>query len=507
MDVATDRMGNVYVVDRQNYKIKVYDNDGTFIRSFGGLQPTDCLDANGRTDDPLCDSKFTQPLGIAVDDNGAIYVTDYNIKKFSNDGILIKAWYMKDEENSAIPEDVAVDRSGNVYVPFPYVHTIQKFDSDGTFLAEWPLNIKYDDYANSSIGLDVDDEGNVYAATLTSVQKLSPDGALMQEWNINATRIAVDSDTGMMYVVMAYGSDENRIHVYDKDGNLVNKWGEYTKTINVPFLVPDKVAVMEGEGGDLVYVKEDDYLHRNLQFDAKGDSVSVVNATDDTEIFKTAVDKDGNIYSTEGSIVKKLTKNGLSIRQWGSFCTLYGATVGGWQFGEYRPPGTGCIDPDGPGPLEIGDGQFLFPHSLVVDSKGYVYVGDGGNRRIEKFDSEGRFISKLPLYNATGNGAAFLAIDKYDNIYVATTGIVSSFPLIQKFDSNGTLLAAWGNLCDPIGEAGCIDPDGEEGPLFRGYGQFHGIMGIAVDSNGDNVYITDTVGGVDTGVLVFTRIN
>jgi len=47
------------------------------------------------------------------------------------------------------------------------------------------------------------------------------------------------------------------------------------------------------------------------------------------------------------------------------------------------------------------------------------------------------------------------------------------------------LIMAWGNLCDAVGEIGCSDPHGSSGPLFRGYGQFHGIMGIAVDGSGN----------------------
>lgn len=511
MDIATDETGNIYVVDRQNYKIKVYDNDGNFIRSIGGLQPPDCLDNDGRTHDALCDSKFTQPLGISVDEIGTIYVTDYKVKKFSNDGRFINAWYLKDDENSAIPEDIVVDRSGYVYVPFEFKRTIQKFYNNGTLLAEWPLRGEYNSSGSNSIGLDVDDDGNVYAATSIAIQKFSPTGTFLREWNINATRIAVnDSDASnfLMYVVMSYGSDDNRIHVYDQDGRLVSEWGAYARTIDVTLpTYPSRIAVMEDvkADNDFLYVKEDGNSHRILAFDKEGNFISVINATDDT-IFKPAADENGNIYSTEGSIVKKTSKNGLLLRKWGSFCTLYGYSTGGYQFeGEYKPPGTGCIDPDGLGPLEKADGQFLFPTDIVVDSKGFVYVADGGNARIEKFDSEGKFISKLQVVNASTSGAAFLAIDKHDNIYVATSGIVSSLPLIQKFDSNGTLIAAWGNLCDAVGEIGCIDPDGSSGPLFRGYGQFHGIMGIAVDSSGNNAYIIDTSGGVENAVLIFTR--
>ena len=43
------------------------------------------------------------------------------------------------------------------------------------------------------------------------------------------------------------------------------------------------------------------------------------------------------------------------------------------------------IDPDGPGPLKLGDGQFSKPEHVSIDSKGNVYVVDRGNKRIQVF--------------------------------------------------------------------------------------------------------------------------
>ena len=46
-------------------------------------------------------------------------------------------------------------------------------------------------------------------------------------------------------------------------------------------------------------------------------------------------------------------------------------------------------DPEG-----TGDGQFKTPSGIAVDSSDNVYVTDGGNNRIQKFDSNGKFITK-----------------------------------------------------------------------------------------------------------------
>lgn len=42
--------------------------------------------------------------------------------------------------------------------------------------------------------------------------------------------------------------------------------------------------------------------------------------------------------------------------------------------------GEGCVDPDGPGPLEVGDGQFSKPEHVSTDSQGNIYVVDRGNK-------------------------------------------------------------------------------------------------------------------------------
>ncbi|MGE5685802.1 MAG: 6-bladed beta-propeller, partial [Nitrososphaerota archaeon] len=40
-----------------------------------------------------------------------------------------------------------------------------------------------------------------------------------------------------------------------------------------------------------------------------------------------------------------------------------------------------------------GPGQFLHAHGITVDSKGYVYVSDAEKCNVQKFDSEGNFIT------------------------------------------------------------------------------------------------------------------
>ncbi len=130
-----------------------------------------------------------------------------------------------------------------------------------------------------------------------------------------------------------------------------------------------------------------------------------------------------------------------------------------------------------------GNGQFEYPRNLAFDAQGNLYVDDSDNARIQKFDPTGKFLlkwgSKSPD-NAVGAAGTFnqpwgIAVDKSGNVYVADTWNHR----IQKFDSNGKFLTMWGTNGDTRGVAN-IDP------LL-----LYGPRAIVIDAQG-NLYVTDT---------------
>lgn len=81
-----------------------------------------------------------------------------------------------------------------------------------------------------------------------------------------------------------------------------------------------------------------------------------------------AWDSQGNIYVTDGYVnsrVAKFSKNGDWVK----------------SFGE---PGT-------------GPGQFRTPHAIVIDNQDNIYVGDRGNRRVQVFNTEGRYLREWKI--------------------------------------------------------------------------------------------------------------
>jgi streptogramin lyase len=81
-----------------------------------------------------------------------------------------------------------------------------------------------------------------------------------------------------------------------------------------------------------------------------------------------AWDSNGNIYISDGYVnsrVAKFDKNGDWVKSWGERGTA--------------------------------PGQFNLPHSIAVDRGNNVYVGDRSNRRIQVFDTEGRFLRMFTI--------------------------------------------------------------------------------------------------------------
>jgi len=81
-------------------------------------------------------------------------------------------------------------------------------------------------------------------------------------------------------------------------------------------------------------------------------------------------------------------------------------------------------------------GEFILPHSIVVDAQGRVYVGDRENMRIQIFDLDGNFLKQW-----AGIGYPYgLFITPDQHIWMADGG----FDRVIELDSDGKILGAVG---------------------------------------------------------------
>ena len=91
-----------------------------------------------------------------------------------------------------------------------------------------------------------------------------------------------------------------------------------------------------------------------------------------------------------------------------------------------------------------GDGEFMFPHSLAVDHFGNIYVGDTGNKRVQKFSSNESF---LTTWGSEGtNDGQFLSLHDVavdpEGKFVYTVELKNH--RVQKFYPNDTFVSKWG---------------------------------------------------------------
>ncbi len=178
--IDIDANGDVYVVDSNNGRIAIFSSDGVFKDSIGevggypdafytpkGIFVSDkiyaCNTRNHRLsvfdknthqligsygdlgDDPKdlphgsLAYHFRLPTGVAVADDGNIYVVDSKhgeVKILNQNGEFIKKFGENGngEGQQNLPEGIALDKKGNVYVCDAMNGRIQKFDSRGNFL-------------------------------------------------------------------------------------------------------------------------------------------------------------------------------------------------------------------------------------------------------------------------------------------------------------------------------------------------------------------------------------
>jgi DNA-binding beta-propeller fold protein YncE len=251
--------------------------------------------------------------------------------------------------------------------------------------------------------------------------------------------IAVDS-RGNIYVM---DTKNSRIQKFDSNGKFVLMWGSPgSGEGQFSIKVPDEGRLAVDSQGNVYVLDVSNF--RLQKFDSNGMFLAQWGTEGKgdgqfSESSDIAIDEQDNVYIVDyrNIVVQKFDKNGTFFLRWGK---------AGFKDGEFAPISSVAIDPDG--------------NILVADLNG----------RLQKFDSEGNFLAKIPLEKMSGRSIDTwnIAIDMHGNIFVAD----HAGRQIVEFNRNGELITSW------IG-------------IETGAEPFDQLQDIAVDKQG-YIYITDS---------------
>ncbi|KAA0253821.1 MAG: hypothetical protein EDX89_12655 [Acidobacteria bacterium] len=191
--MAVDASGNLYVADYGNHTIR-YVTPAGVVTTLAGL-----AGSAGSADGTGSAARFDNPIGVAVDASGIIYVADYwnhTIRKVTPAGVVTTLAGLAGSSGAAdgtgsaaqfsFPEGLAADISGSLYVADRGNRTIRRVTPAGvvTTLAGLAGSLGSADGTGSTArfggpaGVAVDSSGNVYVADASNhtIRKVTPAG-------------------------------------------------------------------------------------------------------------------------------------------------------------------------------------------------------------------------------------------------------------------------------------------------------------------------------------------
>lgn len=267
---------------------------------------------------------------------------------------------------------------------------------------------------------------SVRAAENTLQYQLVPKWAQIPGDGNWGTMSAVSIDTdGTIYVLQRTdpGGPDSAVMAFDPQGRFLRSWGKGE--------FPSAHGLRVGPN-HTIWVT-DRKLEQVIEYDNQGKELMTLGtknvAGDNTSetafngVADVAFGKDGDIFIADGegpnTRVVMFSRTGKLLKMWGT----KGADVG----------------------------QFDTPHNLAIDSRGRIWVCDRGNKRIEIFDQDGKFLEQTTQF---GTPSA-IAISKDGMVYVADYMPGNSI-MIGTLD--GKILGEIDGLKGAHGLA--IDPDG-----------------------------------------------
>ena len=232
--VAVDENDDVYVFNRSDHPVMVFNRDGEFQRSFG-------------------EGHFPSAHGMCFGKDGTLWLVDsadHTVKNFTRFGDHIKTLGVKDEphigEPFNRPTDVTIASNGDLYISDGYVnHRVHVFTSEGEYKFSWgqasdlpgvwngDFNLPHNIWIHKDLAYVADRENQ-------RIQVFDLQGGHVATWTdfIQPTDVYIDGND------IAYVAElRNRISIADLNGNVITRWGRFPTDEAGMFYAPHGIWV------------------------------------------------------------------------------------------------------------------------------------------------------------------------------------------------------------------------------------------------------------------------
>ena len=445
--VALDAFRNLYVADSGNSCIRKITNN--IITTLAGNGTNGFSGDGGLATNAI----LSKPPGVSVDSLGGLLIADFGnnrIRKMASNGSIstVVGRFLNDGDwatNATLnrPNGTALDSLGNLYIADYYNNRVRKVGTNGiiTTVAGTGLSAYSGDggfatnaglYFPSSVALDA--VGNLFIADSRNfrVRKVDTSGIIMTIAGNGTNGYAGDGGTatnakiGSVYglAVDAAGNcfiaDGNRVRKVDTNGYISTVAGNGSFGFS-------------GDGGAAISAT------LGLPYSLSLDSVGNIFIADTANVRIREVNTNGIISTVAGNGKAANSGDGGQATN-ASFITPYAVTAD--SFGRLliidvntsrlrivgtngiitTVAGNGGAGFSGDG-SSAGNASLSFPHGVVLDVAGNVYVTDTGNNRIRKL-SDFEF-SDQPSFTLTNVASANMS-NNYSVIITSASGSVTS---------------------------------------------------------------------------------
>ena len=234
--IYIDNDDNLFLADNFDHTVRKFTTDGELLMTLGDTEnPSET--GFKLNESPVCcaSGPFNMVTNAAVAPDGDLFISDgygnARVHRFSADGELKASWGEPGSEPGQfnLPHSIVVDRSGRVFVADRENSRIQIFSSEGELLDIW-------DWVNRPDDLFIDEQENLYIAELG--------------WSMSPAKVI---HYKMMQMPPVGHDPIARVTICDLDGNVQARIGGPNPILPGNFIVPH--GIWADSRGDL-YVGE-----------------------------------------------------------------------------------------------------------------------------------------------------------------------------------------------------------------------------------------------------------